>query len=58
MESQATPRRRITSKIPPPSVQKQEVEAPGEFKSSIDPKEKEITKKVCFDNLTDCRSIP
>ena len=51
MESKDAPRRRITSKIPPPSVQKQEVEAPGEFKSSIDPKKKGITEKVYFDDL-------
>ena len=55
MESKYTPRKRITSNRPPPSVQKQEVEAPGEFKSSSDPKKKEIIEKVY--DLTSYRSI-
>ena len=57
MESKDTPSRRITSKRPPPSVQKQEVKAPGDFKSSIGLKKKEIIEKVYFDNLTGYRSI-
>ena len=57
MESKDTPMRIITSKRSPPSVQKQEVEALGEFKSSIDPKEKEIIEKVYFDDLSGYRSI-
>jgi hypothetical protein len=57
MESKDTPRRRITSKRPPPSAPEQEVEAPGEFKSSIDPKQKEIIERVYFDDLTGYRSI-
>ena len=46
MESKYTPGRRATSKRPPPIAQKQEVEALGEFKSSIDPEKKEIIEKV------------
>ena len=57
MESKYTPRGRITSKIPPPSAQKQEVETPGQSKSSIDPKKKEIIERVYFDDLTGYRSI-
>ena len=38
-------------------VQKQEVEAPGQYKSSIDPKKKDIIQRVYFDDLTGYRSI-
>ena len=57
MESEAKPKRRITSKRPPPSAPKQEVEAPKQFESSIDPKKKEIIEEVYFDDLTGYRSI-
>ena len=57
MESKDTPRRSITSNIPPPSAQKQEVEAPGQFKSSVDPKNKEVIERVYFDDLTSYTSV-
>ena len=57
MESEAKPTRRITSNRPPPSAPKQEVEAPKQFESSIDPKTKEIIEEVYFDDLTGYRSI-
>jgi hypothetical protein len=41
----------------PQSDQKQEVEAPKEFESSIDPEKKETIEEIDFDDRTGYRSI-